>query len=244
MRGLSAFAACVALCSVSSAALAADPSTEASLAERFYVSFHGGYVFNTTSDDTATDADPTTGIPLVGPTYVVQGISKPGYRVGGSVGKQFGDAFGIEAEVSYAAASIDHVHIVSVSGVPVNVDQAAAGSGSTWTGMVNALVTLPAGGFRPYIGAGIGMAYFTANNIVSPPGSPPGSGAVLNGSDTGFAYQFLSGVNFDLMQGSSVGARYRYVKVTNLSLMDGGYRHDFSTTAQSVEVVLTRHFGN
>lgn len=143
----------------------------------------------------------------------------------------------LEGELNYSNAAIDHVHIVSSNAAPVNADVPATGSGSTITGMVNAFISAPMGPITPYVGGGAGVAYFTANNIVA-------ASAVLKGSDWGLAYQLMAGADFAATQNISVGARYRYVRVTDLSLMDGGYKHDFSTTAQSVEFVLTNHFGN
>jgi opacity protein-like surface antigen len=211
----------------------------ASFQHRFYANIHGGWVFSSVSDDVAFDTDPTTGptTPNLGPTITSQGISKPGYVVGAAIGREFDGGFRFEGELNYSNASIDHVHVVSTNNVATPADIPATGSGSSITDMFNAFLSASLGPVTPYVGGGAGIAYFTANNIVAGP-------ATLKGSDWGLAYQLIAGADFAATQNISVGARYRYVRVTDLSLMDGGYKHDFSTTAQSVEFVLTNHFGN
>lgn len=215
-------AACVALCASASSAVAAD-LTPVSIADRFYISFHGGSVFDSVSDDTATKPSSTT--------YITQGVSKPGFDVGAAVGKDVNNVLRIEGEINYANATIDHVNAIS----PGPGTLAATGSGSSLVAMLNAYLRGHFGAVTPYVGAGIGLASFTANNIKS-------GSAVLNGSDGGWAYQLMAGVDFDLTANTSLGGRYRYVKINDLTLPDGGYTHAFSTTSQSVEVVLTHHF--
>jgi opacity protein-like surface antigen len=242
MREHLALAAGIALACVSSASLAADIPTDVSvpvpeeIASRFYVSFHGGYTFGNKSRDEAYDTDPTTGptAPNLGPTFLSDSFSKPGYRVGGAIGLRQGN-LSLEAEVGYSHSAIDHVHLISTNGVPSPADLPATGSGSLLTGMVNAFLGTDIGNIRPYVGAGVGVGHFTANNITT-------AGAFLDGGTTGLAAQGLIGVDFALTGNATLGARYRYLYVADLSLMDGGYKHNFDLTSQSVEIVFTNAF--
>jgi opacity protein-like surface antigen len=229
MRERIALAAGIALACVSSASLAADIPTDVSvpvpqeIASRFYVSFHGGYVLSSVTNDVATDCCNT---------FVSVGHSDPGFRVGGALGGAINEYFSLEGEVSYAQADASHWFAISpIAGGPFPM----TGSGSSITGMVNAFLGYNVGSIRPYVGAGIGVAYFTAHNIAA-------GGAVLNGSDAGFAAQGMIGVDFALTQDTTLGARYRYVYLDNLSLPDGGFTHSFNIATQSVDVVLTHTF--
>jgi opacity protein-like surface antigen len=232
-------AACVALCASASSAFAADLSP-VSMADRFYVSFHGGSVFSSTSHDVAVDTDPSTGscAPLACPTITSDGISKPGFIVGAAIGTRVGNAFRLEGEINYASSSIDHINVLS----PIAGTLPAQGSGSSLTGMINGYVDFHAGRFTPYVGAGIGLASFTAHGINVGLPSPPSP--YIDGTDTGWAYQLMAGVDFQASEGNSIGARYRYMKINDITIMDGGYRHDFDVESQSVELVFTHRFGS
>ena len=217
MRGYVALAAGVACVAFASAASATDLSVPAPInPDRFYVSFHGGYVFSSVTNDRTTPA-----------TVDSIAYGAPGYRVGGAFGKEIGSNFALEGELSYASSAI--ASAVTTGGIPI---APVSGSGSMLTGMINGYLAGDMGAFRPYIGAGIGAGYFTANNIKA-------SAATLNGSTTGFAAQFLAGVDFAVAENISLGGRYRYLYVTGLSLPDGGFTHTFNIATQSVEVVLT-----
>jgi opacity protein-like surface antigen len=231
MRGHIALAAGIALACVSSASLAAYIPTDvsapvpSSYAERFYVSFHGGWVFSSVTHDFATDGG--------NPPNESKSIAyaKPGYRVGAALGKDVNGNLAVEAEISFAQAAGDHVDLI----FPGMATAPLTGSGSSLTGMVNAYLGTDVGALRPYVGAGIGVGYFTAHNIA-------GFGATLDGSDTGLAAQAMVGVDFAINQDTAIGARYRYVFIDNLSLPDGGFTHSFDIRTQSVDVVLTHTF--
>jgi OOP family OmpA-OmpF porin len=226
MRGCVALAAGVALFAFASAASATDLSVPAQVSpDRFYVSFHGGYVFSTVAHDSATDGVDTL-------NSVVR--AKPGYNLGGAVGSNFTENLAGELEISYASAAAANYS----PPLPGPATGNLTGSASTITGMINAYLGADVGGFRPYVGAGIGIAYFTAHNIEDP-GLPSPAGPLLNGSDTGFAAQFLAGVDFAVADNVMLGGRYRYLYINGLSLPDGSFTHSFNLATQSIEVVLT-----
>ncbi len=77
------------------------------VADRFYANFHGGWIFSSTADDTATKPS--------NPTIVSKAINKPGYIVGVAAGRDLGN-FRLESELNYSNGAIDHVHVVSSGG--------------------------------------------------------------------------------------------------------------------------------
>ena len=74
------------------------------------------------------------------------------------------------------------------------------------------------GGFKPFIGAGIGIAYLDAE--LSAPGVGPGS---VSDDDTVFAYQGIAGVEYEILTDSAtiaLGVRYSYFATTDYDFAD------------------------
>jgi len=96
---------------VSAAAFAADPAPQMLPApiewNGLYLSAHGGAVWLA---DVAADLSPDDAA-----TFRMT----PGYRVGGSIGYDFNQNFGVEGEVSYAAVGTDHLTIVGEGDAPI-----------------------------------------------------------------------------------------------------------------------------
>jgi opacity protein-like surface antigen len=100
--------------------------------------------------------------------------------------------------------------------------------------LVNVILRYPEGKIHPYIGGGIGASSMYIQNTESI------GGAVVNVADesaTGFAWQFLAGVNVDLAPNLSADLTYRYFGTNpGFSMIDVDYR------TQAVTLGLNFHF--
>ena len=100
--------------------------------------------------------------------------------------------------------------------------------------LVNVILRYPEGKIHPYIGGGIGASSMYIQNTESI------GGVVVNVADesaTGFAWQFLAGVNVDLAPNLSADLTYRYFGTNpGFSLIDVDYR------TQAVTLGLNFHF--
>ena len=100
--------------------------------------------------------------------------------------------------------------------------------------LVNVILRYPEGKIHPYVGGGIGAASMYIQNTESI------GGVVVNVADetaTGFAWQFLAGVNVDLAPNLSADLAYRYFGTNpGFSLIDVDYR------TQAITFGLNFHF--
>lgn len=100
--------------------------------------------------------------------------------------------------------------------------------------LVNVILRYPEGKIHPYVGGGIGASSMYLQNTESI------GGAVVNVADetaTGFAWQFLAGVNVDLAPNLSADLTYRYFGTNpGFSLIDVDYR------TQAITFGLNFHF--
>jgi opacity protein-like surface antigen len=100
--------------------------------------------------------------------------------------------------------------------------------------LVNVILRYPEGKIHPYVGGGIGASSMYIQNTESI------GGVVVNVADeaaTGFAWQFLAGVNVDLAPNLSADLTYRYFGTNpGFSLIDVDYR------TQAVTLGLNFHF--
>jgi len=100
--------------------------------------------------------------------------------------------------------------------------------------LVNVILRYPEGRIHPYIGGGIGASSMYIQNTESI------GGVVVNVADesaTGFAWQFLAGVNVDLTPNLSADLAYRYFGTNpGFSMIDVDYR------TQAVTFGLNFHF--
>lgn len=198
------------------------PAVEAPSHNRFYAAFHGGALFPGITTDIIPEYD----------DLVVKTSGKTGYRVGGAIGFMFNPYLAVEGDLSYSSA--DPNKIDGFLG-PATV----TGSSSVITAMANVLVGVPIGRWRPYVGGGIGIAYFTASNVEAKPYGP------LDGSDTGLALQGIAGIDFALNDRVSFGGRYSYMRLSDISIPDPlGFVNNITTDFHSVEAVLTLRLGN
>jgi opacity protein-like surface antigen len=100
--------------------------------------------------------------------------------------------------------------------------------------MVNVILRYPEGKIHPYIGGGIGASSMNIQNTESIGGSLVN---VAEETATGFAWQFLAGVNVDLAPNLSADLTYRYFGTNpGFSLIDVDYR------THAVTLGLNFHF--
>lgn len=184
----------------------------------FYGSFHGGMNWFT---DTTAD--------FVGGPGTFS--TNNGYRIGGALGYDFNQNFGLEAEISHAHANVSGLDI---SGSPAPV----SGSAGVTTVMGNAILGTQFGAWRPYVGAGVGAARVGLN-------VDTGGGTGANDSDWTWAAQAFAGVDYNFSQNMSLGARYRYQYIggSHYSDFDGDPVSIDHVSSHSLEAVLKMRFG-
>ena len=198
-------------------------------AHRFYISLHAGAAFpGQTNDD--------VGPPVSG---TIETDGKTGYALGGALGYMFSRNFAIEGEVAYTKADPKSASLVSGPFSPLGPFD-ATGTTSVTTGMVNLILGFPMGEhWRPYIGAGAGIARFSAGNVMAGPLGP------LDGDDYGLGLQAIAGIDFALSESVSLGARYKYLRVSGISIKDPvGVVNDIEAPFNLAEAVLTFHLGH
>jgi opacity protein-like surface antigen len=76
--------------------------------------------------------------------------------------------------------------------------------------LFNIKARYPEGRFHPYIGVGIGYAYFDVGDIRV--ADPYGTYFVPDNSGGGFCYQFMAGMELDLTPHLSLGIGYKYFR--------------------------------
>ena len=208
----------------SCAALLAFQVTQAQ-ADGLYVSLQGGATF---PEKTESIFDP--GLPSQG---TIVSDADTGFRVGGALGYVFNKYFSVEGEFSYLKNDIDTLTASSIPGGP----QPAVGSAHSYTGMANAYLSLPAGAWRPYVGAGIGRAHVTADNV----GFAAIPTVTTNDSDSATAWQLMAGVGYQIAPNLELGARYRFLNINDITLRNssGDIQAVDDERVHSVEAVLT-----
>jgi len=100
--------------------------------------------------------------------------------------------------------------------------------------LVNLILRYPEGKVHPYIGAGIGASSMNIRNTESVGGSVVN---VAEESATGFAWQFLAGINVELAPNLSADLAYRYFGTNpDFTVIDVDYR------THAVTLGLNFHF--
>jgi OOP family OmpA-OmpF porin len=113
----------------------------------------------------------------------------------GALGYKFGNGFRLEGELAYRA-----------SGVSGTQRGGASGEANAASLMANAFYDLNTGTkFTPYIGAGLGGALVTFDNVTI-----PGGANRIDDSDLALAYQAMAGVGYQLDRNLKLDLGYRY----------------------------------
>ena len=150
---------------------------------------------------------------VVGATYSAELDMDAGY--GATLAFGFGAAPGASAEieVGYRAADlarIENVRVTRSTEGTVRIPGRFSGTGNlnTTSLMVNGYYTFDTRAFRPYVGAGVGLARHERKRSEYVPGGiyvPPSSD-----DDVVFAYQLMLGLNWILADNMEARAGYRY----------------------------------
>jgi opacity protein-like surface antigen len=167
-----------------------------------------------------------------------------GFDGSGFVGYDFG-AFRIEAEVSYKQADTEELH---TSGIVLpgtsgssGVFNGGNGDVSVLSGMVNGLLDFgDEDGLSGFVGGGVGMAKVDLNGV----NAFTNSGAVLDDSDTRFAWQVLAGVRQALSPNVDIHLKYRFFNVDDLEMVGfGGRAAGMDLRSHSLVGGITFNFG-
>jgi opacity protein-like surface antigen len=136
---------------------------------------------------------------------------KSGWTVDLAAGRSLNSNVRAEGELLYSEADRKDV---------------STGKIKTFGGLVNGYYDIDTGTkFRPYVGAGIGVAQVKLDG-----------GPATHGDDTGFAYQLKTGVSYAINDRLSAQVGYRYLGVNDVNIgqgvgrVDGDY-HDHAVTA-------------
>lgn len=117
----------------------------------------------------------------------------------------------------------------------------ASGELEPWSFFTNGYYDINTGtAFTPYVGAGVGVAYFDGN--ISAGGTP-----ISDMGRAGFAYQGIAGVAYKIDEAVSLKAEYRYmateqIEIPNSAALGGGHGN-INYQANSVLVGFIYHFG-
>jgi len=224
MRSYSLFnlAAAAVLLSAGAAA-AADFSPQPPAQGRFYGSLHGGV-------DISSDPDASFVMGALTPTGTID--VDTGYRVGGSLGYDFTENYAAEIEATYVRSGVSSIDIVT----PAPSSNPVSGHGSALQIMANAIVGEHYGAWRPYVGAGAGMARVSLNVDFA---------TGLDDTDWAFAAQAFAGVDYELSSSTSLGGRYRYqhIGATDFTDNSGQPVSAGALGGHSFELVLKYRFG-
>ena len=133
---------------------------------------------------------------------------RPGsdFTLGAVVGATIASNVRAELELSYQSTDSDGVNFGS------SVKQDASGGLSSASLHLNFWYDFPImGSFRPYAGAGLGIATVD-NNVKTPAGATS-----FDSSDEGFTYQIGAGLQIPVSDRGTIDLGYRYRSVMNLS---------------------------
>jgi opacity protein-like surface antigen len=159
-----------------------------------------------------------------------------GLAIGGQVGYAFDNGIRVELEGSYTEYDVNtHFDLAAGGAIIDDVDVAVLtrGPADPANPTVGAVIATPqgdkvsnlglfgnvfydiqaGGGFKPYIGAGIG---FQSTDVrYTPSGVPVGEG-----SDESFAYQLMAGASFDVSESFAIFGQYTYRANTSRAEID------------------------
>ena len=121
---------------------------------------------------------------------------------------------------------------------------------TTYTAMLNAYKDLGNyGGFVPYVGAGIGLAYNRLGDVYFT-GNPNLTNSIHGNNDIAFAWSLMAGVGYQISDRAIIDVGYRYIdlgKIESQRSDTGGFVnpavHFDDLTAHEIKVGLRYYFG-
>jgi OmpA-OmpF porin, OOP family len=160
--------------------------------------------------------------------------SRIGGLLNGNAGYAFGNGIRVEVEIPYRTNGLDPLNLGS--GVI-----STSGSISSVAVMGNLLYDIPLlriGGFRPYIGAGVGYSHVWLDNVNL------GDIPLVYGSSNRFAYQFIAGVRYAIAPAWLLTLDYRYFATADPTFQTfGGKSTNTHYQSHNVSVGLQYQFG-
>lgn len=182
---------------------------------QYYIATRLGVAF---TDDTSFDLNSAAAVPTgIDNTYEDSNV------IGSfAAGKEFGNGFRGEIEVSYGKSDIETHTIVALPATFSGSD--AFGETTVLTGLVNGYYDFDFGGFTPYVSAGVGIGRidFENHGVVIPAGGaaglPAGPITAMNDGGNGLAWQIGAGVGFDVTSSTVLELGYRYQSIENVNL--------------------------
>ncbi len=175
--------------------------------DAWYVSGAGGVSLFNNADNTSNGATITTNY-------------DPGFAFVAAGGRQFDFGLRLEGEIGYRQASVDNIQLGAGTGGGGTLP--AQGTMSALSFMVNGLYDFNNIGydlgpkFKPYVGAGVGFANVSANNIQAL------NTTIIDDSQIVFAYQAIGGISYLVAPQTTMFLEYRYFATTNPSFSGVG----------------------
>lgn len=155
-----------------------------------------------------------------------------------AVGWEQPSGFRYEVSLGYAQFGIGDLTIIDDGGIgggSLNGTRVAGdGYVDAFTYMASGYYAFGEGMFRPYVGAGLGGAYVSAD--ISALGTD-----VVDDGDNVFAYQGTLGVEYRISSYSSIGARYTYFATLDPTFTDT-LGAEFDSEVQSHNAMVTFRF--
>jgi opacity protein-like surface antigen len=155
----------------------------------------------------------------------------PGWCLTGDAGYSFSRLFSADLESGVVWNDISSLDGQSLAGI-------ASAHLAEIPVLANGVFTYPLGHFKPYLGAGLGLAVgvFESSNI-------PGSGPSFSDTDLTFAYQFQVGLKYSLNQNMELGLSYRFFGTSGHSWTDNGISlNTDGTMTHLIEATFTWRF--
>src|SRR5262249_53984481 len=141
---------------------------------------------------------------------------KSGWTIDAAVGRTFGGNVRGEGELLYSDAD----------------QKSSDGRIKVIAGLANGYYDFDTGTkLRPFVGAGVGIAQVKLD------------GGPFHDDDTGFAYQFQTGVAYPINERLSAQVAYRYLGVNDVKLGEGPFQLNGDYHDQAVTAGLTYRFG-
>lgn len=192
-------------------------------ASNIYIGLHGGWLVGTTSG---------ASFELGGSTVAADVTTESGYTIGASAGFLTDMGLAFEGEVSYAMAGLSEASVGGGPAGDVEGDVSALGL------FANVVYGTDLGGWRPYVGAGVGAV----NLSLSVPAGEFGPD-ILDDNGWTWGAQAFAGLEFQLTDGVSLGGRYKYSYRGEVELVDGGDDAVTLDAAGAHSVEATLRFG-